>query len=82
MLTRTTTFSSWTGRSIRRQQPWYCANADVWQELIKVQGLQVAPAELEALLLDHPDVQDVAVIGVTAYVYDPLYSRATNTHRG
>ena len=25
---------------------------------------QVAPAELEALLLSHPDVQDVAVVGV------------------
>jgi acyl-CoA synthetase (AMP-forming)/AMP-acid ligase II len=34
------------------------------KELIKVKGLQVAPAELEALLLDHPDVQDAAVIGV------------------
>ncbi|KAF2122802.1 4-coumarate-CoA ligase-like protein [Lophiotrema nucula] len=34
------------------------------KELIKVKGFQVAPAELEALLLDHPDVQDVAVIGV------------------
>jgi len=36
------------------------------KELIKVKGLQVAPAELEALLLDHPDVQDAAVIGVKA----------------
>ncbi|KAF2269833.1 4-coumarate-CoA ligase-like protein [Lojkania enalia] len=35
------------------------------KELIKVKGLQVAPAELEALLLDHSDVQDAAVIGVT-----------------
>ncbi|KAH7132286.1 4-coumarate-CoA ligase-like protein [Dendryphion nanum] len=35
------------------------------KELIKVKGLQVAPAELEALLLDNPDVQDAAVIGVT-----------------
>jgi 4-coumarate--CoA ligase len=35
------------------------------KELIKVKGLQVAPAELEALLVDHPDVQDAAVIGVT-----------------
>ncbi|KAF2470213.1 4-coumarate-CoA ligase-like protein [Lindgomyces ingoldianus] len=35
------------------------------KELIKVKGLQVAPAELEALLLDHPDVQDAAVIGIT-----------------
>ncbi|OAL48967.1 4-coumarate-CoA ligase-like protein [Pyrenochaeta sp. DS3sAY3a] len=35
------------------------------KELIKVKGMQVAPAELEAMLLDHPDVQDAAVIGVT-----------------
>ncbi|KAJ0386508.1 hypothetical protein COL922a_004150 [Colletotrichum nupharicola] len=35
------------------------------KELIKVKGNQVAPAELEALLLEHPDIADVAVIGVT-----------------
>lgn len=35
------------------------------QELIKVKGNQVAPAELEAVLLDHDAVADVAVIGVT-----------------
>ena len=40
----------------------------VRQELIKVKGNQVAPAELEALLLDHPAVQDAAVIGVTMLV--------------
>ncbi|KAL1612336.1 hypothetical protein SLS60_000562 [Paraconiothyrium brasiliense] len=34
------------------------------KELIKYKGLQVAPAELEALLLSHPDVMDAAVIGV------------------
>ncbi|KAI4147691.1 MAG: hypothetical protein LQ340_005430 [Diploschistes diacapsis] len=34
------------------------------KELIKVKGNQVAPAELEALLLDHPAVNDAAVIGV------------------
>ena len=37
---------------------------DRLKELIKVKGFQVAPAELEALLLDHPDVLDAAVIGV------------------
>jgi acyl-CoA synthetase (AMP-forming)/AMP-acid ligase II len=36
---------------------------DRLKELIKVKGLQVAPAELEALLLTHPSVADVAVIG-------------------
>lgn len=34
------------------------------QELIKVKGNQVAPAELEALLFEHPAVADVAVVGV------------------
>ncbi len=34
------------------------------KELIKYKGFQVPPAELEALLLTHPDVADVAVIGV------------------
>src|SRR5260370_40757085 len=32
------------------------------KELIKYKGLQVAPAELEALLLGHPAVADAAVI--------------------
>jgi acyl-CoA synthetase (AMP-forming)/AMP-acid ligase II len=37
---------------------------DRLKELIKVKGFQVPPAELEALLITHPDVVDVAVIGV------------------
>lgn len=32
------------------------------KELIKYKGMQVAPAELEAVLLSHPDVADAAVI--------------------
>ncbi|MFE1925551.1 4-coumarate--CoA ligase family protein [Streptomyces asoensis] len=46
-------------------------DADGWlfvvdrvKELIKYKGFQVAPAELEALLLTHPGVADAAVIGV------------------
>ncbi|XWW92340.1 hypothetical protein V2A60_000263 [Cordyceps javanica] len=34
------------------------------KEMIKVKGAQVAPAELEDLLLGHPSVADAAVIGV------------------
>ena len=34
------------------------------KELIKTKGLQVAPAEWEALLLSHPKVSDAAVIGI------------------
>lgn len=36
---------------------------DRLKELIKYKGLQVAPAELEALLLTHPQIADAAVIG-------------------
>ena len=34
------------------------------KELIKYKGFQVPPAELEALLVSHPQIADVAVIGV------------------
>jgi 4-coumarate--CoA ligase len=34
------------------------------KELIKVKGLQVPPAELEDLLLSHPQIRDAAVIGI------------------
>ncbi|KAK4944500.1 hypothetical protein LTR10_016174 [Elasticomyces elasticus] len=35
------------------------------KELIKVNGLQVAPAELEAVLLEHQDVADAAAVAIT-----------------
>jgi acyl-CoA synthetase (AMP-forming)/AMP-acid ligase II len=35
------------------------------KELIKVNALQVAPAELEAVLLENEDVADAAVVGIT-----------------
>jgi acyl-CoA synthetase (AMP-forming)/AMP-acid ligase II len=45
-------------------------DADGWtfvvdrvKELIKYKGFQVAPAELEALLLTHPGIADAAVVG-------------------
>ncbi len=34
------------------------------KELIKYKGAQVAPAELEALLVGHPAIRDAAVVGV------------------
>lgn len=37
---------------------------DRLKELIKYKGFQVPPAELEALLIEHPDIADAAVIGV------------------
>ncbi|KAK3902630.1 4-coumarate--CoA ligase-like 7 [Staphylotrichum tortipilum] len=56
------------------------------KELIKVKGNQVAPAELEGLLLESPDVADAAVVGVNgpdggerprAYVVKSQGSKAT-----
>ncbi|MFB7614962.1 4-coumarate--CoA ligase family protein [Kitasatospora sp. NPDC056181] len=43
----------------------YLYIVDRVKELIKYKGYQVAPAELEALLLGHPGIADAAVIGVT-----------------
>lgn len=37
---------------------------DRLKELIKYKGYQVAPAELESLLLTHPGIEDVAVVGL------------------
>ena len=42
----------------------YLTVVDRLKELIKVKGFQVAPAELESLLLKHPQIADVAVIPV------------------
>jgi acyl-CoA synthetase (AMP-forming)/AMP-acid ligase II len=40
----------------------YVFIVDRVKELIKYKGLQVAPAELEAVLLSHPEVADAAVV--------------------
>ena len=42
----------------------YVTIVDRLKELIKYKGYQVAPAELEALLLSHPLIADAAVVGV------------------
>ncbi|CAK4034889.1 Hypothetical predicted protein [Lecanosticta acicola] len=50
--------------------------ADRKKDLIKVHGFQVAPAELEGVLLDHSKIQDAGVIGV------PATSVASDAGRG
>ena len=43
---------------------WYVV--DRTKDLIKVRGWQVSPAEIEAVLVGHPEIADAAVIGLTA----------------
>ncbi|MCJ1320435.1 hypothetical protein MMC15_005774 [Xylographa vitiligo] len=70
LATRETFQDGWmrTGdEAVVRKSPQ--GNEHIWivdrlKELIKVKGMQVAPAELEAHLLSHPAVADVAVIAI------------------
>jgi len=39
-----------------------------------VNALQVAPAELEAVLLENAHIADAAVVGITLYVPHPAHS--------
>ncbi|GIJ86355.1 hypothetical protein Asppvi_005243 [Aspergillus pseudoviridinutans] len=57
-----------------RTRKWYIV--DRRKELIKVRGFQVAPAELEAVLLGHPHIIDTAVIGLVIPGADTEYPRA------
>ncbi len=53
-----------TGDIGRIDSDGYLTIVDRLKELIKVKGFQVAPAELEAVLLKHPLIADAAVIPV------------------
>ena len=52
-----------TGDLGRFDEDGFLHITDRLKELIKVKAFQVAPAELEALLMTHPGVADAAVIG-------------------
>ncbi|KIJ15492.1 hypothetical protein PAXINDRAFT_99370 [Paxillus involutus ATCC 200175] len=53
-----------TGDIAIRDAAGFFTIVDRRKELIKYKGFQVPPAELEAVLLQHPDVADAAVIGI------------------
>ncbi|MBL7502224.1 AMP-binding protein [Frankia sp. CNm7] len=53
-----------TGDLVRVDESGCFWVVDRLKEMIKYKGYQVAPAELEALLLTHPQVRDAAVVGV------------------
>jgi long-chain acyl-CoA synthetase len=51
-----------TGDIVTADEEGYITILDRKKEMIKYKGYQIAPAELEALLLEHPSVMDSAVI--------------------
>jgi acyl-CoA synthetase (AMP-forming)/AMP-acid ligase II len=57
---------SWlhTGDIVYFDEAGYVFVVDRLKELIKYKGLQVAPAEIEGVLLTHPAIADAAVIGI------------------
>jgi len=61
-------------KDVTGRQVWWIV--DRKKELIKVNGLQVAPAELEALLLECDDVADAAVVGTRFEEYGDEWPRA------
>jgi acyl-CoA synthetase (AMP-forming)/AMP-acid ligase II len=53
-----------TGDAVRIDESGIVWIVDRLKEIIKYKGYQIAPAELEAVLLEHPLVADAGVIGV------------------
>ena len=52
-----------TGDLAKKDEEGYVYIVDRLKELIKTKGFQVAPVEIEHILVGHPDIQDAAVIG-------------------
>jgi acyl-CoA synthetase (AMP-forming)/AMP-acid ligase II len=52
-----------TGDLAWKDEDGYVYIVDRLKEVIKCKGLQVAPAEIENILVSHPDIKDAAVIG-------------------
>ena len=61
----TITLDGWlhTGDIGKMDEDGYVWILDRKKELIKYKGFQVPPAELEGLLIEHPEISDAAVIG-------------------
>jgi len=54
----------YTGDIAWMDEEGYVFILDRKKEMIKYRGYQIAPAELEALLMEHPAVKDCAVVGI------------------
>jgi acyl-CoA synthetase (AMP-forming)/AMP-acid ligase II len=53
----------WSGDIVTRDPDDFYFVVDRRKEMIKYKGFSVAPAEIEALLLEHPAVRDCGVVG-------------------
>lgn len=53
----------WSGDVVIRDEQDFYRVVDRRKEMIKYKGLPVAPAEVEAVLLEHPCVRDCGVVG-------------------
>ncbi|KAI0034708.1 hypothetical protein K488DRAFT_77108 [Vararia minispora EC-137] len=65
-----------TGDIAVRDEDGFFWIVDRKKELIKYKGFQVSPAELEDVLLSHPDVVDAAVIGIDDHAQSTELPRA------
>ena len=52
----------WSGDVVRRDENDFYYVVDRRKEMIKYKGFAVAPAEVEAVLLEHPAVRDCGVV--------------------
>ena len=53
----------WSGDIVSRDPDHFYLVLDRRKEMIKYKGFQVAPAEVEAVLLEHPAVRECGVVG-------------------
>jgi long-chain acyl-CoA synthetase len=53
----------WSGDVVSRDSQNFYQVLDRLKEMIKYKGFQVAPAEVEAVLMEHPAVRDCGVVG-------------------
>jgi len=59
-----------TGDIVSVDDEGYVTVHDRAKEMIKYKGYQIAPAELEAVLIEHPDIADAAVIPIDTGTVD------------
>ncbi|KAG9127778.1 hypothetical protein FRC07_009366 [Ceratobasidium sp. 392] len=70
-----------TGDIVLRDKDGFYTIIDRLKELIKYKGSQVPPADLENVLLTHPDIVDAGVIGVDSIEQATELPRAYVVHR-